>query len=125
MTPGRIHRQWFIVWIVDLALVTVVLLAPGPVIARAAPPASDQAGHLLAYCTLAVFAMLAFRQTRAALAVAVAMLVHGVVMEFLQAVVAIERSLEVADMGFDSVGVLCGMAAGFALRPRLRATPES
>ena len=119
VSRAGVRRGWLVAWIVDLVLVTGVLLAPGSLIAQSPPiinAVGDKVHHLIAYATLATFAMAAFPRWPAALTAAGAMALHGIAMEFMQRAIAVERAFEVADMAFDAAGVICGIVAGALLR---------
>jgi VanZ family protein len=112
-------RGVFIVWLIALLIVTALSLAPRELLDENPSifdSISDKAQHLLAYCGLAVLALGAFRSKAVALPAAVAMLPHGIMLEFLQSAMHMRRNFEIADIVFDGIGVLCGVMAGLLLR---------
>jgi VanZ family protein len=105
------------IWIVMLALVVSGELLPGtspPMRWVSSTGISDKVLHYGAYTLLAVIPMLGFAQTGGSLW-ALAMILLGVALEFAQRVVP-GRSFELGDITANTLGVLTGVAAGWAGR---------
>jgi len=109
-----------VVWILWMVLMTLVVA--GELIPGTSPPMrwvsstgiSDRLLHCGAYTLLAGIPVLGFAQARGVLW-ALALMPVGVVLEFLQNVVP-GRSFELGDITANTLGVLAGIAAGWAGR---------
>jgi len=117
--PGDVvmTKVAWILWIALLALVVTGELIPGtspPLRWVSATGISDKMLHCGAYTLLAAIPVLAFAQARSVLW-ALALMPVGVVLEFLQNVVP-GRSFELGDITANTLGVLAGIAAGWAGR---------
>jgi len=105
---AAIRRVWRAVGVGLVVLVIWLSLTPQPI--EIPVEHGDKLGHVAAYATLMFwFAQLDTRH-RMHLAYAVGFVLLGVALEFAQRLTDY-RTFEVADMGADAVGVLCGWVA--------------
>lgn len=113
---ARLHANWraglaVLVTVVALAAFTPAALAP-------TLGTGDKVDHVLAFVTLAVAGMLSCRAgTWQALAVALALVAYGALIEIVQTQVP-GRYGDWADLAADSLGIVLGLAAVFVLRRR-------
>ena len=103
------RRQWLWLafWVTGWILCIVLSLAPPP--SLGAPPDSDKLGHLLAYFVLSAYAVGLFRDFRAQLKAALALVALGIGLEFAQALLTTTRSGDPRDAIADAVGVALGL----------------
>ncbi len=107
----------WILWTALLALVVTGELMPGtspPMMWVSSTGVSDKILHYGAYTLLAGIPVFGFAQARGVLW-ALAVVPVGVVLEFLQNVVP-GRSFELGDITANTLGVITGIAAGWAAR---------
>jgi len=83
---------------------------------------SDKLLHLLGYFGLALLPHAGFRDERQARAAALCMIALGALLEFGQGFIP-ERSMSLADMAANTLGVLLGIWAGHSLRRAVCFTP--
>lgn len=113
--PLRHLRFWIGLWVFAVLIVIVGCLLPAPSLPLPALPNGDKAEHFIAYFLLAASAVQLFRRGRALLAVGVALVLLGIVIEVAQGALTTTRSADVLDALADAVGVLAGLAV--ALTP--------
>ena len=108
IASAAIRRVWRAIGVGLVVLVIWLSLTPQPI--EIPVEHGDKLGHVAAYATLMFwFAQLDTRH-RMHLAYAVGFVLLGVALEFAQRLTDY-RTFEVADMGADAVGVLCGWVA--------------
>lgn len=93
-------------FLLTLVLATILALIPAPSVPQAVQ-FWDKAQHTLAYAVLAVTGCAAF-PSRARL-VAAGLLLHGALIEVLQATLTTTRFGDVADLFADTLGILAGV----------------
>jgi VanZ family protein len=105
----RFTSLWLIIGFLLVAFVMFVSLIPIPTEAAAFTP-SDKLCHVLAYFCLTFWFSQIYRQNRVRLAFALAFVMMGIGIEYLQGLTGY-RSFEYADMAANTVGVACGLIA--------------
>ena len=104
--PRTLFRYLPHLFFVALVLATILALIPAPSVPQSVQ-FWDKAQHALAYAVLAVTGCAAF-PSRARL-VALGLLVHGALIEVLQATLTTTRFGDVADWFADTLGILAGV----------------
>ena len=106
-----------------LWLLSILLVVTGSLLPAASPamraveqlPLSHQLMHFCAYTSAALMALLALRRTPIAMGAALALILLGVALEFVQKLVP-GRGFEIRDMFINAFGVLTGIAIGLLSR---------
>lgn len=95
-----------------IAVVVVAsLLPPGDL--PPVPKGTDKVEHFLSYAVLAAGAVQLFARRLSLLGACIALALMGVVLELLQAQMALGRSMDVLDALANTLGVLAGLATLF------------
>lgn len=108
MRDFRRPRLWLGLWIFGLALCIALSLLPP--VELGAPHDSDKLGHLLAYFTLAAWAVMLLRSRRGQLLAALALFALGLSLEFAQARLTTTRLGDPRDVLANTLGILAGMS---------------
>ena len=103
---GRAIQSVFIA-LFCFACLTVAALALGPP-PEGLAPGQDKLLHAAAFFVLTVLGALAFQRT-SIWAPAVGLLAGGIAIELLQGIPAIKRSMSLADVAADGVGIAAGL----------------
>jgi len=107
--PLRWQRFWFDVWLFGMALGTYLSLRPGSA-QEAWFPQADKLIHASGYAVLAVFAVCLYRPTLTRLKALLWLLFLGGAIEIAQGLWAVNRSMELADLVADGMGIALGAA---------------
>lgn len=109
LRPFHYRRLWLGIWIFGWSLCIVLSLIAPPDLPET-PPMSDKLGHLLAYGTLAAWAVQLFATRRALVLSLIALSALGVVLEFAQGALTTTRMADPRDALANTLGVLLGGA---------------
>lgn len=107
-TRLRLHRLWTAVGVALVALVVVLSLTPRPL--DLGVEEGDKLGHLLAYFTLMFWHAQLHSDRHARIGLAVAFVLLGIFLEFLQGVTGY-RNADVVDALVNTLGVAVGWVA--------------
>ncbi len=107
-TRLRLHRLWTAVGVGLVALVVVLSLTPRPL--DLGVEEGDKLGHLLAYFTLMFWHAQLHSDRHARIGLAVAFVLLGIFLEFLQGVTGY-RNADVVDALVNTLGVAVGWVA--------------
>lgn len=111
--PFRHPRLWFALWLAMIAAVMYGSLLPAGDLPEPLFPGVDKLQHLLGYAALAGYAVMLFERARAHALAALAMLLLGVAIEFMQGALTESRSADAADALANGIGVFAGWALRF------------
>ncbi|KAF1712122.1 hypothetical protein CSC70_00900 [Pseudoxanthomonas kalamensis DSM 18571] len=115
LKPLRRRGLWLGLWLLAVATVIWVCLAPRPPLEVPLPENGDKLEHLLAYFVLMAGAVQLFATRRALLWVAVGLFLLGIGIEWAQGAWTSTRSADVWDAVADTLGIGLGLAT--ALTP--------
>ncbi len=117
---SRIRTVLRVGWILAIVVVIFGSLLPGdslPIRELALLHISDKIEHFAAYAVLAFLPAIHERR-KAVIAVGLAVIALGVLLEFVQ--IPVGRDFEIGDMVADAAGVGVGLALGWMLRARFK-----
>lgn len=107
----RREKLWVAIGLAFVALVIFLSVTPDPV--RAPTVESFKTGHILAYAWCMLYFAQVWRDLRHRLAIALALIVLGIALEFVQDMLPWHRDFAVSDMVDDAIGVGIGFALGY------------
>lgn len=112
-TAVRVFRWpwlWRTGWIAMVAAVVAGSLMPAQSIPTPPIPGLDKLEHFVGYLVLSGYAVMLFDTRRAQLRAAVALVVLGVALEFMQGALTASRAADPVDAIVNAAGVLAGLA---------------
>lgn len=106
--PLRHPRFWGGLWIVAIAVVVVLSLAPS--VPMPDVDGSDKIGHFLAYFALAAAAVQLYARWPALLGAGIGLVLLGIGLEYAQGALTDTRMQDPADALANTLGVIAGLA---------------
>ncbi|PBJ84543.1 hypothetical protein CMZ84_06105 [Lysobacteraceae bacterium NML93-0399] len=106
--PLRHPRLWGGLWIVAIAIVVVLSLAPS--VPMPDVDGSDKIGHFLAYFALAAAAVQLYARWPALLGAGIGLVLLGIGLEYAQGALTETRMQDPADALANTLGVIAGLA---------------
>lgn len=108
LKPLRHPRLWQGLWVVAIAAVVVLSLAPSVPLPDV--PDSDKLGHFLAYFALAASAVQLYARWPSLLGAGVGLVLLGIGLEYAQGALTDTRMQDPADALANTLGVIAGLA---------------